>query len=562
MNTVDRRTPESEWIATPGLVQRILDAVGQAAAVIAPTGQLVAANSKLAELLGEDRERLVGRTTEDPVWRVRDSTGRPFAEPLAAPRRFFERSRSAISGVVDVTRSDGSSTSVAARAIPVFGEADLLEGLLVLLDPPELDPDRIAIERRRMRLGFIADVLDAVDQIRDSGRLQDIAERLSGRIGELIAVRAVTEDQRLAIVAAAASTPALGQLVESVRAMPPVAVDEGLSGRALSSGRPAVTTATGDFGGALLSSWRSAMAGCGLAWLAAIPLRGGGQPVGALIIGRVDIVDTFSLEELGELQPLADWIGHAMEDAGRAEAAGRTESSLQALVSLIRAAAGSAHPRLLMDIATQQLVSTAGADAAAIHLLHSSDGMLMYAAGAGFRDLKFRPGGQQDSIYLDRAAAGESVHLEDLREASHWDRPKLAGIEGLVGYDAVPIRWGDVCYGVLEVFSRKPGGFQEPPGLLAGIASTLGGAIRLDRLSGSMPRVEAGTTLIRGGSRLSPTELDIVRLVALGLSNVEIGRRVYLSRETIKYHLHRLYRRLGVNNRAELVAIGTRRGWV
>jgi DNA-binding CsgD family transcriptional regulator len=37
---------------------------------------------------------------------------------------------------------------------------------------------------------------------------------------------------------------------------------------------------------------------------------------------------------------------------------------------------------------------------------------------------------------------------------------------------------------------------------------------------------------------------------------------VYLSRETIKYHLHRLYRRLGVNNRAELVAIGTRRGWV
>jgi DNA-binding CsgD family transcriptional regulator/GAF domain-containing protein len=562
MNTVDRLTPEAEWIATPGLVQRILDAVGQAAAVVAPTGHVVAANSKLAELLGEDREQLVGRTTRDPVWRVRDTTSKPFAEPLAAPRRFFERSRSAIAGVVEVTRPDGSSTSVAARAVPVFGEADLLEGLLVLLDPAELDPDRIAIERRRVRLGFIADILDSVDHIQDAGQLQEIAERLSGRIGELIAVRALTDDQRLAIVAAAASTPALRHLVESVRAMPPVALTEGLTGRAYSSGKPVVCSATGDFGGALLGSWRPVMAGSGLAWLAAIPLRGGGRLVGALSIGRVDSVDTFSPEELSELQPLADWIGHAMADAGSAETAGRIEGSLQALVSLIRAAAGSADPRLLMDIATQQLVSAAGADAAAIHLLHSADGMLVYAAGAGFRDLKFRPGGRQDSIYLDRVAAGETVHLEDLRVASNWDRPKLAGVEGLLGYDAVPIRWGAVCYGALEVFSRKPGGFQEPPGLLAGIASTLGGALRLDRLSGSMPRVEAGTTLIRGGSRLTPTELDIVRLVALGMSNIEIGKKVYLSRETIKYHLHRLYRRLGVNNRAELVAIGTRRGWV
>ncbi len=43
-------------------------------------------------------------------------------------------------------------------------------------------------------------------------------------------------------------------------------------------------------------------------------------------------------------------------------------------------------------------------------------------------------------------------------------------------------------------------------------------------------------------------------LVAAGLSNDLIGRRMHLSPATVRHYLTRLYSRLGVSNRAELVA--------
>ena len=39
--------------------------------------------------------------------------------------------------------------------------------------------------------------------------------------------------------------------------------------------------------------------------------------------------------------------------------------------------------------------------------------------------------------------------------------------------------------------------------------------------------------------------------VVEGLSNAEIGRRLYLSESTIKQHLRAAYKLLGVNNRTE-----------
>ena len=53
-------------------------------------------------------------------------------------------------------------------------------------------------------------------------------------------------------------------------------------------------------------------------------------------------------------------------------------------------------------------------------------------------------------------------------------------------------------------------------------------------------------------AELTPQELQIAQLAAEGLSNREIGERLYLSHRTIGSHLYRLFPKLGVTSRAQL----------
>ena len=52
--------------------------------------------------------------------------------------------------------------------------------------------------------------------------------------------------------------------------------------------------------------------------------------------------------------------------------------------------------------------------------------------------------------------------------------------------------------------------------------------------------------------QLSPQELQIAQMAAEGLSNREIGQKLYLSRRTVSSHLYRLFPKLGITSRAEL----------
>lgn len=56
------------------------------------------------------------------------------------------------------------------------------------------------------------------------------------------------------------------------------------------------------------------------------------------------------------------------------------------------------------------------------------------------------------------------------------------------------------------------------------------------------------------GDALSARELEVLRLVAEGLSNPEIGKRLFVAASTVKTHLERAYAKLGVNDRAAAVA--------
>jgi PAS domain S-box-containing protein len=53
---------------------------------------------------------------------------------------------------------------------------------------------------------------------------------------------------------------------------------------------------------------------------------------------------------------------------------------------------------------------------------------------------------------------------------------------------------------------------------------------------------------------LSPRQIEILTLVADGLSNAEIASRLYLTESTVKWHVRKLLRALGVSNRAQAVA--------
>lgn len=63
-----------------------------------------------------------------------------------------------------------------------------------------------------------------------------------------------------------------------------------------------------------------------------------------------------------------------------------------------------------------------------------------------------------------------------------------------------------------------------------------------------------------GTSELSNREIDVLRLVADGRSNKEVGEILGLSALTVKSHLARISRKLGTGDRAEMVALVMRSG--
>jgi DNA-binding CsgD family transcriptional regulator len=64
---------------------------------------------------------------------------------------------------------------------------------------------------------------------------------------------------------------------------------------------------------------------------------------------------------------------------------------------------------------------------------------------------------------------------------------------------------------------------------------------------------------LRGWDSLSPAELRVVELVTEGLTNPQIGERLFISRRTVQAHLAHVFAKLGISTRAELAAQATRR---
>jgi LuxR family maltose regulon positive regulatory protein len=79
----------------------------------------------------------------------------------------------------------------------------------------------------------------------------------------------------------------------------------------------------------------------------------------------------------------------------------------------------------------------------------------------------------------------------------------------------------------------------------------------LDRLAGDLPSLRAsdGTAGL-----LSDRELTVVRYLASRLTNREIAAEMFVSTNTLKTHVQRIYRKLGVSSRTEAIAEARRLG--
>ena len=66
----------------------------------------------------------------------------------------------------------------------------------------------------------------------------------------------------------------------------------------------------------------------------------------------------------------------------------------------------------------------------------------------------------------------------------------------------------------------------------------------------------------RGWESLTPSELEVVRLAATGLTNPQIGQRLFISPRTVQTHLAHAFRKLDLSSRVELAAEAARRGVV
>ena len=136
--------------------------------------------------------------------------------------------------------------------------------------------------------------------------------------------------------------------------------------------------------------------------------------------------------------------------------------------------------------------------------------------------------------------------MEEARSQLHPDeRPVLAGIAALELAQALGDRGRAVDHAraALAIFHRL------------GAAPLIDRTTALLRSLGVRPRwVEGPTAAVAG---LSNRERQVLALLREGLTNPEIGERLFISAKTAEHHVGRVLAKLGVRSRTEAAAVAT-----
>ena len=175
------------------------------------------------------------------------------------------------------------------------------------------------------------------------------------------------------------------------------------------------------------------------------------------------------------------------------------------------------------------------------------------AAGIGEARARAHSGGPRDLCMLDLGLPdGSGLDLLAELRAAGWGR-------------LVVLSAADDPYSVRAAFVAGAQGYllksAAPQVVSDGVRKVLDGGVYADPSVASM--LAQG---LRGGpnetaiNELSGREVEVLRLVADGQSNREIGDELRLSALTVKSHLARIARKLGTGDRAEMVAMAMRAG--
>ena len=124
---------------------------------------------------------------------------------------------------------------------------------------------------------------------------------------------------------------------------------------------------------------------------------------------------------------------------------------------------------------------------------------------------------------------------------------------------------------VAEALGAGAAGFllkdTEPAHLIAAVRALAGGggvlspSVARTVIDGYRDRAAPPASVTRIGT-MSPREREVLGLVGLGLSNAEIGRRLYLSTATVKDYVSAVLAELGVANRVQAAVVAQEAGIV
>jgi DNA-binding NarL/FixJ family response regulator len=230
---------------------------------------------------------------------------------------------------------------------------------------------------------------------------------------------------------------------------------------------------------------------------------------------------------------IAEW-GVALLDLG----AGRVDAAITRLTALSAAPAGAAHPYFVLNSAPD-LVE------ACMRTGRLDEARAAFAPLAAFAG----PGAPSWSLAL--AARCRALLAEDDGEAEFEEALRLH-LEAKRPFDHART---ELLYG--EFLRRRRRRVEARMHLRAAVDAfdDIGAAPWAERAraelraSGeSAQRHEAG-----GLADLTPQELQIARLVGEGASNKEVAGQLFLSPRTVEYHLRKVFMKLGISSRAELI---------
>jgi DNA-binding NarL/FixJ family response regulator len=159
-------------------------------------------------------------------------------------------------------------------------------------------------------------------------------------------------------------------------------------------------------------------------------------------------------------------------------------------------------------------------------------------------------------------------------EAYRAHRPDVVVLDlrmhGMNGVDTIRLLREEFRDARVLVFSNYASGDEVFQALRAGACGFVVKEMALDRLLEAIRSVHGGDQYVppeiatrmngRVLSQLSPRELDVLKLVAKGLSNKEIGSELSVVEGTVKIHLTNILAKLGVSDRTQAILTAVKRG--